>query len=67
MDYGGCNQEVALVMNYVGYGYNPECLVAVGYGGQGQGYAHSGSYNNQSSRPGNLIQLRLQLQQQCAL
>ena len=40
VDYEGCNQEGAPVMNYDGFGYNPECVVAVGYGGQNQGYAH---------------------------
>ena len=43
--------EGTLVTSYDGKGYNPECVVVVGYGGQGQGYAQLGFYNNQPSRP----------------
>ena len=38
-------------MNYNGYGYNLECLAAVGDGVQNQGYAPQGSYYNQPFRP----------------
>ena len=48
LDNEGCSQEGAPVMNYDCY--NPEC-VTVGFGGQNQGYAHQGSYNNQPFRP----------------
>ena len=53
VNYGeeGCNQEGALVMNYDGYGYNPDCVAIVIYGGKIQGYAHQSSYNNQPFRP----------------
>ena len=47
VDYGGGILEGAVVVSYNGYGYNPECVVAVGYGGQGQGYTQQGFYNNQ--------------------
>ena len=51
VDYGGDNFEGALVISHGGYGYNPECTAVVGCGAQGQGYAHQGSYNNQTSKP----------------
>ena len=51
VDYGGSILEGTPVMSYDGYGYNPECVAAVGYGGQGQGYTQQGFYNNQPSRP----------------
>ena len=38
-------------MSYDGYGYNPEYVAAMGYGGQGQGYTQQGFYNNEPPRP----------------
>ena len=31
VDHGGCNQEGAPVINYDGYGYNPECVEVVDF------------------------------------